>query len=328
MKQRPSLRMAAGSKVVEGFFWGVSKVGQLHPLARPERHGVEVFRDLSYLDSGMREHRLDIYRPADAKGPLPVCLYVHGGGFRILSKDSHWIMGLIFARRGYLVINVNYRLAPRHPYPSAVEDVCAAYEWTLEHAHEWGGDLSRLVFAGESAGANLVTALTIALCYEREEHFAKRAHAHDVLPKAVVPACGIFEVSNTHRFRSLGVSRFVEDRLVEVTREYLPDTLSALELELANPLHIFERGDPPARPLPPFFAPCGALDPLHHDTLRLGAALPKLGAVCETRLYDRGHHAFHAFVLFPNARQCWRDTFDFLGRYITGQLTPVPPSPQ
>src|SRR5688572_22721089 len=202
---RSKLRMHVGSKVVEGFFWGVAKAGQLHPLAKPERHGVEVIRDLAYRDTGMIEHRLDIYRPANATGPLPVCLYVHGGGFRILSKDSHWIMGLIFARRGYLVFNVNYRLAPRYPFPHAVEDVCHAYDWVLDHAEEWGGDLSRLVFAGESAGANLITALTIGLCYERPERFTRRPRERGVLPKAIVPACGMLEVSNTDRFRRMGV---------------------------------------------------------------------------------------------------------------------------
>jgi acetyl esterase len=326
--QRAPLRMVVGSKIVEGFFWGAAKAGQLHPLSRPERHGVEVIRNLSYLDTGMNAHRLDLYRPIGAKGPIPVCLYVHGGGFRILSKETHWLMGLLFARRGYLVLNVNYRLAPRYPFPRAVEDVCAAYEWMLDNASKWGGDLSRLVFAGESAGANLITALSVALCYDRPEHFARRARERAILPKAVVPACGMFEVSNTDRFASMGVSRFVLDRMVEVTHAYLPETISEHERDLADPLRLFERGERPLHPLPPFFAPCGAIDPLADDTRRLGEALGKLGVRCETRLYDGGHHAFHAFVLFKNARQCWRDTFEFLGDYIPGQLTPVPPIPQ
>ncbi len=327
MRRRSTLRMQAGSKAVEGFFWGLSKAGLMHPLAKPERHGVEVIRDVAYRDTGMTEHRLDVYRPANADGPLPICLYVHGGGFRILSKDSHWIMGLIFARRGYLVFNVNYRLAPRYPFPHAIEDVCSAYEWVLDHAEDWGGDPSRLVFAGESAGANLVTALTVGLCYPRPEPFTQQVRARGVLPKAVVPACGIFEVSNPERFERK-VSRFVLDRLSEVTHAYLPEDVPIESRDLADLLHLFEREERPERPLPPFFVPCGALDPLHDDTLRLGRALRTIGASCETRLYERGHHAFHAFVLFPNARRCWEDTFEFLGRHITGQVTPVPPRPQ
>ena len=96
----------------------MSAVGRLHPDARPERHGVQIVRDVPYLPSDRREHRLDVYRPARANGPLPVVVYIHGGGFRILSKDTHWIMALAFARRGFLVFNLSYRLAPRHRFPA------------------------------------------------------------------------------------------------------------------------------------------------------------------------------------------------------------------
>jgi acetyl esterase/lipase len=127
------LRRRVGAAVVDGFFRGVSRAGQLHPAARPERHRVEVLRDISYAPSNLAEHRLDIYRPTDRTGPLPIVLYVHGGGFRILSKDTHWLMALAFARRGYVVFNVGYRLAPEHPFPAAVEDVCAAYAWVVQN---------------------------------------------------------------------------------------------------------------------------------------------------------------------------------------------------
>src|SRR5207244_6728579 len=134
---------------------GASVAGRLHPLASPDRHRVELLRDLPYLPSGLGAHRLDVYRPTWLTGPLPVVLYLHGGGFRILSKDSHWIMALAFARRGFVVANVNYRLAPTHRYPAAVEDACAAYRWVSQNARAHGGDPDRLILAGDSAGANL-----------------------------------------------------------------------------------------------------------------------------------------------------------------------------
>ena len=86
--------------------------------------------------------------------------------------------------------------------------------------------------------------------------------------------------------------------------------------DLADPLLVFERGDRPQRPLPPFFAPVGTLDPIIDDTRRLAAALPKVGATCEARYYELGTHAFHAFLFWSLARRCWRDTFEFLGRHV------------
>ena len=114
------LRAKAHGRAIEAAFRSLSWVGKLHPNADPARHGIEVLRDIPYSDTGRDHHLLDVYRPVDRKGPLPVVLYVHGGGFCLLSKETHWIMALAFARRGFMVVNVNYRLAPRNKYPAAI----------------------------------------------------------------------------------------------------------------------------------------------------------------------------------------------------------------
>src|SRR5262245_54160327 len=99
------LRGKLDGLLLERAFHGLSWLGSLHPRARPERHGLEVLRDIPYRDTALPEHRLDVYRPIERKGPLPVVLYVHGGAFCILSKETHWIMALAFARRGFVVFN-------------------------------------------------------------------------------------------------------------------------------------------------------------------------------------------------------------------------------
>lgn len=272
---------------------------------------------------------LDVYRPAGhrASERRPVVLYVHGGGFRILSKDTHWVMGLAFARRGYVVFSINYRLAPAHPYPAAIDDCARAYAWVVEHAARWGGDASRLVLAGESAGANLVTAMTVASCFERTEPHAARIFETGVVPRAVLPACGILQVSDTARFsrRKPRLSRVIAERIEEVGQAYLgaldhPTRHGAAELDLADPLVVLESGRAAARPLPPFFAPCGTADPLLDDTRRLGAALRARGSVCEDVYYPGEVHAFHAFIFRPEAQRCWKDTFAFLDRHCPPEL--------
>lgn len=309
------VRRAAGALFADTFFRGLAVAGRLHPLSRPERHGVEHIANLPYRKSGRPEHLLDIYRPAGAERPLPVVLYTHGGGFRFMSKDTHYLMGIAFAREGFLVVNINYRLAPRHPFPAAHADACRAFVWTLDNIARYGGDPTRLVLAGESAGANLATALTIASCYERPEPWAREVFAKGKVPDAVLPACGILQVSEPERFvRRRPLPRWLLDRLEEVGDAYLNPArvIPPGGLDLADPLVFLERGERPRRPLPPFFAPVGTADPLLDDTRRLARALEALGTRCEARIYPGEMHAFHAMLWRPQARRCWKEKFEFL----------------
>lgn len=244
--------------------------------------------------------------------------YVHGGGFRILSKDTHWIMGLGFARRGYAVFNVSYRLAPKHRFPCAIEDVCRAFSWVMKNAERYGADPTRVVLAGESAGANLAASLAVTLAYERDEPFAREAYATGVVPKAVVPACGVFQVSDMSRLerRKPGMSSFIADRLAEVESAYLGPDARAGSHDLADPLLVFERGEKPSRPIPPFFLPVGTRDPLLPDTRRMAEALRNLGVKAVDAYYPGEVHAFHALVMREQARRCWRDTFEFLDEHV------------
>jgi acetyl esterase len=318
------LRRRAGATLVDGFFRGASKLGSLHPQAAPEKHDLEVVRDVAYGDASHPTRVLDVYRPRGGANPRtglrPAVLYVHGGGFRILSKDTHWVMALAYARRGYVVFNVDYRLAPAHRFPAAVEDVCAAYAWVVRHASRYGADASELILAGESAGANLVTALTVAACYERPEPHARTVFETGVVPRAVLPACGIFQVTDAERFgrRKPSLPRVIADRLEEVAEAYLGAPHGGSHVEgkhdLADPVVFLERALPPARPLPPFFLPVGTKDPILDDTRRLAAALRKLGVDVDERYYEGEVHAFHAFVFRPKAQLQWSDAYAFLER--------------
>ncbi|GGB98505.1 lipase [Marinobacterium zhoushanense] len=98
---------------------------------------------------------LRCYRPAKAEVRGAV-LYLHGGGFVVgTPSDYDGVAGTIAALSGCLVVQVDYRLAPEHPFPAAVEDSYAALVWLREQATELGIDPARIAIAGDSAGANL-----------------------------------------------------------------------------------------------------------------------------------------------------------------------------
>jgi acetyl esterase len=300
----------------KAFFHGLSRAGRLYPRSRPKAHGIEVIRDLAYAGTEDVSHRLDIYRPIGATKPLPVVLYAHGGGFQLLSKDTHWLMGLVFARAGYVVCNISYRLAPKHPFPAALEDTCTAFRWVAQHIAQYGGDVNRLVLAGESAGANLVAGLTIATCYQRPEAYAKCAWDVGIVPRAVVLGCGILQVSDPGRFaRRRSIPRWVERIVHDVSTGYMRDVKAGAEL--ADPLVILEHGTPADRPLPPFFAFAGTRDPVLDDTRRVGQALERLHVPHEIHYYPGELHAFHALMMRRAARDCWRDKLAFLERELS-----------
>lgn len=316
---RQTARKRTGAFLVDNMFGSLQGLGKLHPVyRRPTRYGVEAFRNLTYLDSGRAEHRLDVYRPVGHDRPLPIVLYVHGGGFRILSKDSHALIGLQYARHGYLVFNINYRLAPAHQYPAAIEDTCAAYRWVLDNAERFGGDLSRLVVAGESAGGNLVTSLTICTAFRRPEPFAAAVYETGIVPRATVPIYPLLQVSDVGRFsrRKPHFPRWLQDRLDDVEEAYLGLDRRAEAVELADPILILERGDRPERPIPPMFVPVGTRDPVLPDARRLVDAIARLGGTCEARYYPGELHAFHVMLWRPHARDCWRDMLSFMHRKL------------
>jgi triacylglycerol lipase len=122
--------------------------------------GVSSLEDLAYGPDD--RHRLDVFAPPPrAGGAMPVVLFVPGGGFVGGAKSREGVpfyqnVGVFFARNGVVGVTMNYRLAPKHPWPAGGEDVAAALRWLKKNIHEFGGDPGRIFLFGQSAGATHV----------------------------------------------------------------------------------------------------------------------------------------------------------------------------
>ena len=107
------------------------------------------------------ELRARLYRPGPEK-QLPVLVYFHGGGFTIGSIESHDCVCRALSKEAHcLVVSVDYRLAPEHKYPAAVEDAWAACCWVVNEAEKLGADPDRVAVGGDSAGGNLAAVVCL-----------------------------------------------------------------------------------------------------------------------------------------------------------------------
>jgi len=125
----------------------------VHPAVRSEDRTI---------DGPAGQIPLRVYRPElDSEVPLPVVVYIHGGGWAVGDLDDYdGIARRHVVGAGAVVVSVDYRLAPEHPYPAAVDDAWAALQWVGAHADELGADPNRLAVAGDSAGGNLAAVVS------------------------------------------------------------------------------------------------------------------------------------------------------------------------
>lgn len=114
------------------------------------------------IESGSTRVAARLYKPQSAKGPLPVTLYFHGGGWVAWSVATHDpICRDLCSRSGHMIISVDYRLAPEHPFPAGVNDCLGALNWLEANVSKLGGDRDRIQVSGDSAGGNLAAVVAL-----------------------------------------------------------------------------------------------------------------------------------------------------------------------
>jgi acetyl esterase/lipase len=123
--------------------------------------GVEVRKDVVYASPGGRDLHLDLYLPDETTGPLPIVMFIHGGGWIFGDKEMSRDAASYLAGEGFAAATIEYRLSNERIYPAAVDDSKAAVRWLRANASTFGGDPDRLGVVGTSAGGQLAALLAV-----------------------------------------------------------------------------------------------------------------------------------------------------------------------
>jgi epsilon-lactone hydrolase len=230
--------------------------------------------------------------------PHKAILYFHGGGFRIGSAASHrdLIAGIAEAS-GCRALAINYRLAPEHPFPAALDDALAAYRYMLDE----GFSPSEIVFAGDSAGGNLALGAMLA----------SRDRGEPVPAAAVLmsPWTDLAATGASYQTRAKADPIHQRSMILALARSYLGEQGDPLD-PLASPLRADLAG------LPPLLIQVGDRETVRDDSTELAAKAKAADVDVELQVWDDMIHVFQMFSEIPQSRDAIASIAKFVRRHL------------
>lgn len=232
--------------------------------------------DMSYTGADGSSVDARVYKPANVTGPLPVIVYIHGGGWVIADIDTYDSSARALAKMtNALVVSVDYRHAPEAKFPAAHDDISSAYQWVLKEAPNWGGDTKKIAVVGESAGGNMAVNLAIAA---RDNGWAAPLHVVAVYPVASTdPTPSKAKFATAKPLNTPMLDWFVSHTLAS------PEQKSDTRLNLVNAK---------LEKLPPTTIILAEIDPLHDEGQMLADKMKAAGVTVDVKDYAGVTHEF------------------------------------
>lgn len=280
---------------------GAPKLWELGPQAARAAMRLNVFRgnDVA-IGASVDKHfpgpkgnvGLRVYTPLNARAPLlPGLVFFHGGGFVLGDLDSHdGLCRTIANDSGCRVVSVDYRLAPEHPFPAAVEDCFAAAQWVAANAAELGIDAGRLAVGGDSAGGNLAAVVAV---------LARDAGGPKLSFQLLIYPVTQLGGPDTPSMKENAKGYFLEKASMEwFTRLYCPEPAHRNDARLSPLLTRNLAG------LPPAYVVTAGFDPLRDEGKAYADRLDAAGVAVTYVNYPGMIHGFLSFrALVPKARE-------------------------
>jgi acetyl esterase len=238
-----------------------------------------------------------VYTP-EGPAPLPLLVYFHGGGWVIGGIETHDGLCRQLANKAKaVVVSVDYRLAPEHPFPAAPEDSYAATRWVAEHASTLGGDAARIAVAGDSAGGNLAAVVSLMA---RDRGGPRLVHQVLIYPVVDAPSDNTSYRDNARDYLLTA----------EMMDWFWNHYRAADRHPLACPLRA-----PSLRGLPPALVFTAEFDPLRDEGEAYAVRLREEGVPVRLERYDGMIHGFFGMTaLLEPARRAVDDAAATLRR--------------
>jgi acetyl esterase/lipase len=270
------------------------------PVASARAGTAMMFTHPSPPDVGVEERVLPgpsaaipvrVYTPRDLDAPAGVLGYFHGGGFIAGSVDSHdGTVRELAAGAGCVAVSVEYRLAPEHPYPAALDDCLAALHWVAANAAEIGGDPGRIAIGGDSAGGNLAAAVAL-----RNRDEGGPALAFQLL---VYPVTDVACVTPSMTENATGYM-LTADSMRWMWSNYLAGGVA----DAATDPYASPAAAPDLAGLPPAMVITAEYDPLRDEGEAYAARLLAAGVATDVIRYDGQIHGFFSMhALAPQSK--------------------------
>lgn len=233
-----------------------------------------------------RNHQIPvrIYAPSKTAKP-PVLVYIHGGGWTLGSIATYDSVARALTNKiPAMVVSVDYRLAPEHPFPAGLEDVHLAVEWVARNAEEIGGDPNRIALAGDSGGATLATVVALKAKQEKIP----------IVFQALFYPCTNISRTDSASYKQFGENHLLTKKAVESFRAfYLPSSQDWQKPEV-SPLLM---KDEQLRQMPTALIMTAGCDPLREEGK---AYKERLCANGVRVIYREKNDMIHAFLNFFN----------------------------
>jgi acetyl esterase/lipase len=266
---------------------------------------VLIKKDIVYNDQGTL---LDIYYPKNAQAPLPVILWIHGGGFIGASKEQTQVYGMSLANAGYVVANINYDLAPAHKYPTPVIQANEALKYLRENVGQYRGDINRLFLGSNSSGSQIASQLAALIS---NQEFAQTMGIQPAITKEQLRGAllydGAYDMQTLRATRAPGMSLFFWS--YTGVRHF--ESFDRID-ELSTVNHV-------TPDYPPVFLTVGDADRLEPQSLEFLEVLEKNGVEVESVLFtgknmNLGHDYMMDLDTEP-AQRTLEKALDFLARH-------------